>query len=335
MFDFISDCKQTIIKYKKQLLTVALVPVFMFRSSLSGFALTSNYYNTPIRWYDSEVSLQFYNGSWSSTFLGSYNSDGNSYYFNNSALSSSTQFKVFSTYQTLDTVLPYDVPLKFVYYFYSNDVSNLTDLNISFQRSDIMYGDNQYLNCSQFTTVYNFSDRDTNGIVVLIDLPANFLFEQPNGFRIVSSSNFSVPVNCVFSGAIYNGNDVTTSDIVTAINNQTNSIMNAGSGYGGISSDILSRNDELSGFIDDYTQVEQSMYDKFTENQTAVIGNFSGFAWGSLSTAVDWTSDYLNLIYDNSGDFRTMFMYPILAGIALIFIGRQGLTAYVRSRRDK
>lgn len=333
MFDFISDCKQTIIKYKKQLLTVALVPVFMFRSSLSGFALTSNYYNTPIRWYDSEVSLQFYNGSWSSTFLGSYNSDGNSYYFNNSALSSSTQFKVFSTYQTLDTVLPYDVPLKFVYYFYSNDVSNLTDLNISFQRSDIMYGDNQYLNCSQFTTVYNFSDRDTNGIVVLIDLPGNFLFEQPNGFRIVSSSNFSVPVNCVFSGAIYNGNDVTTSDIVTAINNQTNSIMNAGSGYGGTSSDILSGNDELSDYIDDYTQIEQTMHNNFESAQSALIGDFTGFTWGSLANTLNWTSDYMQQIYLNSGDFKMMIILPLLLGIALFFIGR-GAIILSNSNKD-
>lgn len=136
--------------------------------------------------------------------------------------------------------------------------------------------------------------------------------------------------------------DDDVNSIITAINNQTtqqnnnfNNFMGSGSQFGGTTSGILSGNDELSGFIDDYTEVEQSMYDKFTENQTAVSGNFSGWSWGSLSTAVDWTSDYLNRIYDNSGDFRTMFMYPILAGIALVFIGRQGLTAYVRSRREK
>lgn len=96
---------------------------------------------------------------------------------------------------------------------------------------------------------------------------------------------------------------------------------------------LIGKNPELDGYIQQYTEVEQSFLQKYTENQSVVSGDFSNWSWGSLSVAVDWTSDYLNSIYDNSGDFRTMFMYPILAGIALIFIGRQGLSVY--SRRKK
>lgn len=102
-----------------------------------------------------------------------------------------------------------------------------------------------------------------------------------------------------------------------------------------IFSGLIGGNAQLDSYINQYTQVEQSMHDKFFQNQTAVQSNFTNWSWGSLATCVDWTSDYLNRIYDNSGDFRTMFMYPILAGIALIFIGRQGMAAYVRSKNNK
>ena len=114
---------------------------------------------------------------------------------------------------------------------------------------------------------------------------------------------------------------------------------NSGSMFGqdteSILGGLIGNTPQLNDYVNQYTQVEKSMTDKFTQNQTAVRTNFSNWSWGSLSTAVDWTSDYLNRIYDNSGDFRTMFMYPILAGIALIFIGRQGMAAYIRSRNNK
>lgn len=199
-----------------------------YGSSFKASALTPGYDAVPIKWYTHTPIVQFYSGSsWSSSISTTYDSELNSYYLNNSVFSSITQVKVFSRTNTIDSVLPFDVPLKFVYYFYSNDVLNASDIAVNFLRSDIMYDDNLYFNVTDYTSIFNFSDSDTSGIVVLIDLPSNTLNFQPNGFRFISSTAFTIPENCVFSGAIYSGNDITTSDLISAIQQQTDKIVNS------------------------------------------------------------------------------------------------------------
>lgn len=122
--------------------------------------------------------------------------------------------------------------------------------------------------------------------------------------------------------------------ILEAIQNQTDSIMNAGSGFGGTTSGIQSGNESLSGYIDQYSAIEQSMHDKFIETQTALNGEFTGFSWGSLSTCLNWVGDYMQRIYLNSGDFKMMIILPLLLGIALFLIGR-GSLVYGEMTRDK
>lgn len=79
MLDFISNCKQKIIKYKKQLFTFALIPVFMFRSSLSGFAVEvspdakNEWFLLPFNFFDDYSAI----GTFDST-SGTYNLRGGS-----------------------------------------------------------------------------------------------------------------------------------------------------------------------------------------------------------------------------------------------------------------
>lgn len=122
-------------------------------------------------------------------------------------------------------------------------------------------------------------------------------------------------------------------EIVAAINNQTTNIMNAGSGFGGTTSGIQSGNNELSEYIDEYTQIEQTMHNSFESAQSALIGDFTGFTWGSLANTLSWTSDYMQQIYLNSGDFKMMIVLPLLLGIALFFIGR-GAIILSNSNKD-
>lgn len=341
MLDFISNCKQTIIKYKKQFFSFAFFFLFFFNFSLSGSAATT------LIGDGADGTITFNMLEQSGTHLnrgGSITKDG----YLSIDLTNQTQYgagggvvSVMSS-SKIDVTdvnklslscsivsLPSDVSFSDLYFNFG-----LTNTNDGFPLNYIAGSGN-----SAFPTlVYGLSE------IKGISFPIEFTISDVVGDYYITFG-FSCPYissnpRCIlkFSDLIlYDsaGDVVGVIDIIDAIEKQTDSIMNAGSEFSGTTSGILSGNEVLSGFIDDYTEVEQSMYDKFTENQTAVSGNFSGWSWGSLSTAVDWTSDYLNRIYDNSGDFRTMFMYPILSGIALIFIGRQGLTAYVRSRREK
>lgn len=233
------------------------------------------------------------------------------------------------------------------------------------------YGDTSYnelnnvdYSTTNFTNFFKFSSGDTQGYNFVTKInPRQTANQWPCGIRITSQSSFPCIGNDLsFKGVIVafpTGNDK-SSDILTVLQNiysDTNDInyslqilIQLFTGYGippelggsgtisgqdtmAIIEGLIGGNYQLDSYINQYTQVEQSMRNQFETNQTAVSNNFAGWNWGSLSTAVDWTSDYLNKIYDNSGDFRTMFMYPILAGIALIFIGRQGLAAYSRSKK--
>lgn len=336
MLDFIFDFKQTIIKYKKQLLTFSLIPVFMFRSSLPGFAAEVSP-DAKNEWFLLPFN-QFYidipNGSYSSKYVSTFDNVNGTFY-NTSVQYNGSRFRFLVG--DVGAVMPeFHSNHEYLLYYTLSFVSPspTTFAAIAFDGSISGAGNINLISVSQ-TSGY-FDSTNTLSGFFRFSGDAFFTTESQIYLRINSQFDIGPRVSYAFYVLdITDSSDSEVNQIVTAINNQTNNIMNAGSGFGGTTSGILSGNDELSGFIDDYTQIEQSMYDKFSENQTAVIGNFSGFSWGSLSTAVDWTSDYLNKIYDNSGDFRTMFMYPILAGIALIFIGRQGLTSYIRSRRDK
>lgn len=327
--------KQKLMQHYKKIVPALLCPVLFFRCSLSSYAYTS-YDNFP------------YNIDYLEIYIGSqYNSisktDDNKYFFDNPAVNSNI-ISIMTLYEYIFSI-PVNIDVFDYYVVASVFASDVGDIDFTFFPQSMVVGYGGHLSGERIefpisnVNFYHLDNDKYKGFSssCKIDLSSSSTI----GFiRFLNSSSLYFPENliCEFSViALPKGlssGDVNQA-IVNAINNQTNSIMNAGSGFGGTTSGILSGNDELSGFIDDYTEVEQSMYDKFTENQSTVSGNFTGWAWGSLSTAVDWTSDYLNRIYDNSGDFRTMFMYPILAGIALIFIGRQGLTAYVRSRREK
>ena len=253
-----------------------------------------------------------------------------------------------------------------------NNYKNTTSLSFLYADFGMLTYDNLYSYLAQDVSVYSFTSDDTKGYTFVSRLPSSIPSSSssnwPVGFRIHSfnSNGYDIGDNLCLKGlilalpidssessfnsilSILQEIELDTSDILETLTYSIFELFGYGlpddmGGSGSITgqdsltigSNLIGGNTQLDSFINQYTQVEQSMHDKFLQNQTTVSSNFSGWSWGSLATAVDWTSDYLNDIYDNSGDFRTMFMYPILAGIALIFIGRQGMSAYIRNKNSK
>lgn len=177
--------------------------------------------------------------------------------------------------------------------------------------------------CTDLVVLSN-SNVSYNGFTVIGKLPENtptrLSYIRCGGSFFIGAGNVSV--EAFLYQVPKNSSSEQVVSIIQAINNQTDSIMNAGSGFGGTSSGISSGNSELNDYISQYTEIEQGMHDKFVETQTALNGDFTGFSWGSLSTCLNWVSDYLQQIYLNSGDFKMMIVLPLLLGIALFLIGR-------------
>lgn len=327
MFDFISDCKQTIIKYKKQLFSFVLISVFMFATSLSSFAAEVSP-DAKNEWFLLPFDKIYFDDSSNSQLVGSFSNSSGTYNGNMigsgdwlvfscsdtgavmPALESGHSYLLYYTF-TLDSPSPININ-RVVFRFDQSSVSTSSG-NLPIIRSIVSYVNNT----STSSGICQFS---TDSI-----LGGNKFLSTASGIWFNLDSTHSSRGRTSWGFYLYDITDSSESEvnqIVTAINNQTTNIMNAGSSYGGTTSDILSGNDSLSGYIDDYTQIEQAMHDNFESAQSALIGDFTGFTWGSLSNTLNWTSNYLQEIYLNSGDFKMMIILPLLLGIALFFIGR-------------
>ena len=322
----------------RRFLPVFLCPVLLLCTSISGYAAT-----LPLE------SVPFYNSAYKSMQFRIRDSSGNNFNFTGDFDES-----VFGSVFTLDK----DYNLSGLFYRVNSDTYGFEysfnhdvfdyylALSVGSARSnsfsvssfgvigyDIGGTSSNYF-CSDIVVLSN-SNVGYNGVTAVGKLPENtpsrLSYIRCGGSFFIGAGNVSV------EAFVYqvpkNSSSEQIASIIQAINNQTDSFMNAGSGYGGTTSGIQSGNDELSGYIDEYTQIEQTMHNNFESAQSALIGDFTGFTWGSLANTLNWTSDYMQQIYLNSGDFKMMIILPLLLGIALFFIGR-GAIILSNSNKD-
>lgn len=295
---FIYSFRQKVKFNFHRLLPLFLIPVFFFGSSLPSYA--ANTEPVDFMWFNNEYTT---NESWSGFSQNGFarvhfNRDVN--IFIPDQIDSTLYFSVYSragVTQTQGTLYVYDN---------SGNLINTITPDKSFAGVDS--GDS-YISFS----VYSFS-----GQFLKFDLPSDSAT-----WDVVFSLSREMPSS--------SGN----SDVIQAIQNQTDEILGAGSDNSGTVDNIESGSSDLEDYISDYTEIEQSMHHKFVETQSALNGDFTGFSWGSLSTCLNWCSDYLQQIYLNSGDFKMMIVLPLLLGIALFFIGRGAVILANLNKSDK
>lgn len=333
MLSLFNFFKQKLILHYRKIVFVILSPVLFFCFSFSSYAY-SDYSHIPLN----VNSVVLYNGS----YFYADSSDDNVYLFSNPSYSLS--YISFNCDYTDPFVIPVDVSV-FDYYFISSvyaEASLISDFTFFPGFVRLNYIDHSNVGVNIPYSEINYYHLDTTSrkgfsFSCKLDLSQSSTISQ---FIFYSDSAYTIPANLCFEASVialpkYLTSGDVNQAIVNAINNQTDSIMNAGSQFGGTTSGIQSGNDELSGYIDDYTEIEQSMHDKFVETQSALNGDFTGFSWGSLSTCLNWCSDYLQQIYLNSGDFKMMIVLPLLLGIALFFIGRGAVILANSNKSDK
>lgn len=99
-------------------------------------------------------------------------------------------------------------------------------------------------------------------------------------------------------------------------------------------SQFESLNDDLMSDFDEYQSIEDSYNDSFKSAERAVSGQFSNWSWGRLTQGTTFLSTQLQNFYNYSGDFKQLIVYPLLAGVALVFLGRWASVRSSKRSRD-
>lgn len=111
--------------------------------------------------------------------------------------------------------------------------------------------------------------------------------------------------------------------IVAAINNQTDFIVNGDDSTSGIVSQFQSNLNEFNSVINQFDDIENGFISDFTSSNDEIKSTLSDYQFtGNLLTCANWVTDRYMDFFDNSGDFKQYFIYPLIMGIALFFIGR-------------
>lgn len=90
----------------------------------------------------------------------------------------------------------------------------------------------------------------------------------------------------------------------------------------------------LNSDFNEYQAVEGKYTDDFKRAEAAISESFTGWSWGSLRPAALWVGQQLTNVYNLSGDFRQYLVYPLLLGVALVFLGRWGSVRSSKRRHD-
>lgn len=331
MFNFIfARWKAIKTKYKK-FIPFIFTFIFCF-SPLSASAYTgdnNNFY--PILWHNG-TNVFFRARDSSNTNISSrYDTElvtgQNAYYSTiNETLSGIGCYFFYKEDSQLDfNFLPDEFDYYFVFTVTSNNELNFLPSSVRVRsKPSIDTSDNIYTFLTDVVS-YTHNDLDTSGFTVIGKLPS-VSYTSIYGFDIYQRSNVgTLSGDLRFEGLIYctsKGESNAVGSIISAINNQTNYIVNGDSSTVGIVSGADSSNFELESIVSDYQQIENSMLDNFTLYQSDILSDVTGWSWGGLSVCANWVGDTMTSYFQNMGDFKQYFIYPLLLGIALFFIGR-------------
>lgn len=118
---------------------------------------------------------------------------------------------------------------------------------------------------------------------------------------------------------------------IDSIVNQTHDYLDGNATTSASVSSADGLNSDIGGAVSEYDGLEQNFTDDFESAQGAVSDDFKGWAWTGLSSGVKWISEWLQKFYNSIGDFKQFLTFPLLLGVALVFLGRWGSVS--RSRR--
>lgn len=149
-----------------------------------------------------------------------------------------------------------------------------------------------------------------------------------NGGQAVRYENLLLNIYAVVT------NSDGTQSIIQAINDQTaiiggklddtnDYIDNGNDDTSGIVSQFQDNLDEFNSVINQFDDIENGFITDFTSSNDEIKSILSDYQFtGNLLSCANWVTDRYMDFFDNSGDFKQYFIYPLIMGIVLFFIGR-------------
>lgn len=114
----------------------------------------------------------------------------------------------------------------------------------------------------------------------------------------------------------------------------TNPYLEGNSDTDSTNSDFSNQDSEFNSRANEYNDLEDGFTSQFDEDQSAVNESFTGWTWGALTQGANYIATSIQNLYDNAGDFRQLWLFPLLLGVALVFLGRWGSVARSKRRHD-
>lgn len=140
-------------------------------------------------------------------------------------------------------------------------------------------------------------------------------FSVINKLQFYTASVFVVP----------KGDTQALDNIAEAINNQTDIIENGTSDTQSAVDNFTSVFDDFNQELENWEQFDDEVIGEFDEANTGYMNELSNFSLsGSLLNAGNWLSTSMQTVYDNSSDYKMLWLVPLLFGIPiLLFIIRK------------
>lgn len=345
-----------------RIMPVLLCPVLLLCTSISGFAATQTTYisnSSVVTWFESSVPklrISDYDNTALFDFDTTQLNGLNEYIGSNPTLENVRYLRLYNNSHSINLqYMPdlYDYWLSFTVYSNVEPIpSNFTfmpDYVQVFARNCVDSGSYDYYYLTDLSILHSDDSSDI-GFTAIGKIPD---LESSNilGFRLIDNSTGLLPVNLRLQPFIYavpKNNGATAADIsaiIAAINSQTSSlnssinnqtsviggkldstndfISNGNSSTSGIVSQFQSNLNEFNSVISQFDNIENGFITDFTMSNEEIKSTLSDYQFtGNLLSCANWVTDTYMDFFENSGDFKQYFIYPLIMGIALFFIGR-------------
>lgn len=332
-------------KHKNRILSVfcslLLIPLFTVRSFAFDF-----FYNTIVTDF-MQMRLE------ANVSLNSGSVSPNEAYYYNFSNNSATGIRFFNTI----FLATWDVMFDNVNYDYyvSLIVDSQSDDSFSFRPDRInvrRLNDDGSINDSRMEDfhIYEYNGWNTGGrskgYRILAKFPDSFGYSI-RGFSMLNDNLGSLPSNINVSVVIIQTNKDSSAEmvnaIVQAINNQTDDLGGRIDGTNdridetndliqdgdkGTQSAITDFNEVFEDFneeLENWEQFDDEIIGEFESANTEYLTELNNFSLsGSLLNAGNWLSTSMQTVYDNSSDYKMLWLVPLLFGIPiLLFIIRK------------
>lgn len=324
----INKFKKHLRKYIAVALTFLMIPLCSIRS----FAYEKEYLSYP--WFSSSNAV-YYGSSLNTVLSESYemthSTITNVFTYEFTSSSAVTFNSVFIGNEIYDFLYPYD-PDRYTYKFVGSFVFDYGDFNPSTVQlkdiKDYVFSDGQVISSSSVQNLLVDKVTNTDGVFFNFSFDLNdysnlsvleFVFNPPGSYTNREKSRIK------FTGSVIavpvDTSAESTDAIIDAIHDQTDVIENGNDETQDAVSDFEEVFDDFNEELENIEDFDNQVIEDFTAANDEYLSQLEDFSLtGSLFNAANWLSISMQDIYDNSSDYKMLWLVPLLLGVPLMIL---------------